>query len=147
MGWNDAATTPDLLDVIRAAVRESTLEVSVPDSLEARKVGKVERHAKRTGRQVYDRYLAEGMPAAMAVTLTREYLAKGGDRTTYRVRKLKDQRAWDTGGKSPDFAGLYRGAPRTYNGPSCGRKVTPVAGSTTKTKARKLAEQWRAMRR
>ncbi len=149
--WNAAATTPDLLDVVMAAIAADTLEVKGSDErMPAPTVSKVERIDARTARQVLDRHLADGMPLARAVEMTRRYLADGGDSVIYRVRKLEDQEWYDTRTPRGGFDGFYRGAPSVHQSVSCGRTVpeaSQVAGSSRKSKAHKLAEQWRAMRR
>ena len=148
--WNAAATTPDLLDVVLAAIQADTLEVTQPERTPTATPSRIERIDARTARQVLDRFLADGMPLELAVTMTRDYLAAGGDPVIYRVQALDAQEWYDTRIPRGGFDGFYRKAPRTYNGPSCGRTIpeaSQVAGSGRKSRAHALAEQWRAMRR
>jgi hypothetical protein len=149
--WNAAATTPDLLDVVMAAIAADTLEVKGSDErMPAPTTSRVERIDVRTARQVLDRFLADGMPLELAVTMTRDYLADGGDSEVYRVIKLEDQEWYDTRTPRGGFDGFYRGPPSVHQSVSCGRTIpeaSQVAGSSRKSRAHALAEQWRAMRR
>ena len=149
--WNAAATTPDLLDVVLAAIEADTLEVTQPEQrTPAPSADRIERIDARTARQVLDRHLADGMPLTQAVEMTRRYLADGGDSVIYRVIKLEDQKWYDTRTPRGGFDGFYRRAPRVHQSVSCGRTIpetSQVAGSSRKSRAHALAEQWRAMRR
>ncbi len=145
--WNEAETTPDLLDVLRDAIRDNALEVSVSDDEPSRRpADRIERRHKRTPRQVLDGYLSSGMRLGLAVEMTRRYLAGGGDATVYRVRKLADQEAYDTRTERAKFDGLYHGAPTMHQSVTIG--ATPRGDTSGRnTKPHQLAEEWRAMRR
>ena len=147
--WNEAATEPDLTEILAEAIRTNTLEVTSADSLQKRAPSKVERIKGRTPRQYLDRFLADGMPLALAVEMTKRWLAAGSDPEVVGVRTLAGQKAWDTRTDYGRFAGFYRGAPRVHQSVSCGRTVnaSPVAGTASKSRAHALAEQWRAASR
>lgn len=149
--WNEAATTPDLLDVVLAAMQAETLEVTQPDErTPAPTVSRIERIEVRTARQVLDRFLADGMPLELAVTMTRDYLEAGGDSVIYRVQAIDAQEWYDTRTPRGGFDGFYRKPPHVHQSVSCGRSIpeaSQVAGSSRKSRAHRLAEQWRAMRR
>jgi hypothetical protein len=149
--WNAAATMPDLLDVVMAAIQADTLEVTQPEQrTPAPTTSKVESIDARTARQVLDRHLADGMPLAQAVEMTRRYMERGGDSVIYRVTTLADQKRYNTQGQRVRFEGFYRGAPAVHQSVSCGRTIpeaSQVAGSSRKSRAWALAEEWRAMRR
>ncbi len=148
--WNEAATTPDLADVLAEAIRTNTFKVTGPERHDKPAPSKVERITSRTPREYLDRFLADGMPLALAVEMTQRWLAGGSDPEVVGVRTLTAQAAWDTRTDYGKFAGFYRGAPRVHQSVSCGRTVpgaSPVAGTASKRRAHALAEEWRAMRR
>ncbi len=97
-----------------------------------------------------DAHLADGMPLATAVSMTRRYLAAGGDSVAYRVIKLEDQKWYDTRTPRGGFDGFYRGAPPVHQSVSCGRTIpepSQVAGSGRQARALALAKKWRAQSR
>ncbi len=147
--WNEAATMPDLSEVLAEAIRTNTFKVTGTERHDKPAPSKVERITGRTPRQYLDRFLADGMPLALAVEMTQRWLADGSDPEVVGVRTMKAQAAWDTRTDYGKFAGFYRGAPRVHQSVSCGRTVeaSPVAGTAAKSRAHALAEQWRAMRR
>jgi hypothetical protein len=148
MGWNEAPTTPDLLDVIAEAIRADTLEVTGPDRTNRHPTaGRIERLDSRTPREVLDGHLADGKPLALAVTLTKAWAAGGGDATIYRVRTLEAQQRPDGRDAQVRFEGFYRGAPSVHRSVSCGRSIKKASQVADTSRARRLAEQWRAMRR